>query len=314
MAARPSLEEKRFHTNDGSESAPLPAVGRGPLRRSGFTLIELLVVIAIIAVLIALLLPAVQQAREAARRTQCKNNLMQIGLALHNYEMAYEFLPLGTVDPERPVKNVATGYHVGWLIRLLPYVDQVNVYDHFKFASGVYSDENSPVRRQQIPCFICPSSANRPSEAASATNYAGCHNHIEAPIDINNTGVFILNRGIRYDDITDGTSNTIFVGEKRVGDDDFGWVSGTRASLRNTSSINSESRNQFGNQFGAPLPAAGGPDKPDPDAVGGFASPHVGGASFLIGDGSVRFISQNLKPEVFQYLGNRSDGEMISEF
>src|SRR5262245_32852973 len=104
---------------------PLPPLANGgssaQLRR-GFTLIELLVVIAIIAVLIALLLPAVQQAREAARRTQCKNNLMQMGLALHNYEMTYERLPPGSVDPNRPIRNEPKDYHFGWMVKLLPYL------------------------------------------------------------------------------------------------------------------------------------------------------------------------------------------------
>src|SRR5213083_896811 len=100
-------------------------------RHRGFTLIELLVVIAIIAVLIALLLPAVQQAREAARRTQCKNNLMQLGLALHNYEMAYELLPPGSINPTGPIRNESKGYHMGWMVQILPYIDQGNVFDHF---------------------------------------------------------------------------------------------------------------------------------------------------------------------------------------
>ena len=92
-------------------------------RPTGFTLIELLVVIAIIAILIALLLPAVQQAREAARRVSCKNNLMQIGLALHSYELSHEVLPPGVVETESPIKQEAEGYHISWYAQLLPYIE-----------------------------------------------------------------------------------------------------------------------------------------------------------------------------------------------
>src|ERR1700754_2067028 len=96
------------------------------LKARAFTLIELLVVIAIIAILIALLLPAVQQAREAARRTQCKNNLMQLGIALHNYQMAFEPPPPGVVNSTGPVLNSPSGYHMGWIAQILPYIEQRN--------------------------------------------------------------------------------------------------------------------------------------------------------------------------------------------
>src|SRR4026208_585940 len=116
------------------------------LRRRAFTLIELLVVIAIIAILIALLLPAVQQAREAARRTQCKNNLMQLGLAIHNYEMAYEVLPPGTINPTGPIAHQASGSHASWLVHLLPYLDQASTFKNFDFSVGVYDAKNAGIR------------------------------------------------------------------------------------------------------------------------------------------------------------------------
>src|SRR3954451_14542119 len=97
----------------------------------GFTLIELLVVIAIISVLIALLLPAVQAAREAARRVQCVNNLMQLGIALHNYESSYEMLPPGSVNPTGPIVNLPRGYHVSWMVQLLPFIEQKSMARNF---------------------------------------------------------------------------------------------------------------------------------------------------------------------------------------
>jgi len=285
--------------------------GRGP---RGFTLIELLVVIAIIAILVSMLLPAVQQAREAARRAQCKNNLMQIAIGLLNYEMAHECLPPGSVDPGRPIRNAAEGYHVGWLVQLLPYLDQANTFEHFDFSMSVYDDKNKDARGVRIPVLVCPSIPA--ARSWPATTYAGCHHDVEAPIDIDNNGVLFLNSSIRYHDIRDGSSSTLFVGEHS----DFvplGWASGTRASLRNTgSAINAGG-------LATPWPlasvASNGADAADgnapaPLAVGGFSSPHQGGAHFALGDGSVRFINQNIAQPIFGYLGNRADGGLVADF
>src|SRR6476620_7318830 len=110
--------------------------------RRGFTLIELLVVIAIISVLISLLLPAVQSAREAARRVQCVNNLMQLGIALQNYESSHEILPPGVVNPTGPIQNIPSGYHVGWMLQLLPFLEQRAVARRFDDHADIYSLEN----------------------------------------------------------------------------------------------------------------------------------------------------------------------------
>lgn len=288
----------------------------------GFTLIELLVVIAIIAILIALLLPAVQQAREAARRTQCQNNLAQLGLALLNYEHMHEVLPPGVVNPDGPIRSAPVGYHMGWMVQLLPHIEQTQAFRQVDFSKSIYAEENAEVRAMVVSAYSCPSSPSPPirdvveegnilggefpNDAQIAlTTYAACHNSTEDPIDVNNTGVMFLNSAIRYEDIMDGSSHTIFVGEKFIDPDDLGWASGTRSSLRNTSSLNND--------------LAFNPTPPgdivvgDPTAVGGFGSFHAGGAQFAFGDGSVRFLSENLDTEVFQSLGHRSDGKLIGD-
>jgi prepilin-type processing-associated H-X9-DG protein len=134
------------------------------------------------------------------------------------------------------------------------------------------------------------------------SNYAGCHHDLEAPIDADNHGVLFLNSRIARRDVTDGPAHTIYVGEKRVEPDDLGWMSGTRATLRNTGTpIN-----------GAPPTAAAGEAVVTDLAVGGFASCHAGGAHFLFGDGAVRFLSSEIDQTVLQHLGHRADGELLS--
>src|SRR5689334_2532117 len=220
-------------------------------RRAGFTLIELLVVIAIIGVLIALLLPAVQAAREAARRTQCANNLMQLSIALQNYQSAHEVLPPGVVDVAGPIRNVGKGYHFGWVPQVLPYIEEGNVQNHLNFKVGVYHPANDTARAVQIRTLMCPSdpgsfsSGGPPAGTAlpggmpaagppTGSSYAGCYHDIEAPINTNNAGVLFLNSRIRDEDVKDGLSNTIFLGEHVADSNSLGWASGTSSTLRNT--------------------------------------------------------------------------------
>ncbi|WP_278465328.1 DUF1559 domain-containing protein [Gimesia maris] len=297
------------------------------LQRRGFTLIELLVVIAIIAILIALLLPAVQQAREAARRTTCKNNLMQISLALQNYEMAFEVLPAGVYNQTGPVKNEPKGYDMGWLGGLMPFVDQAIVYRHIDFKQSVYTEANYEVRKRPISFLSCPSDPKGPiievpiddNLPLFQTNYAACYNADEAPIDVNSSGVMFLNSSITYDQITDGSSNTIFIGEHLYDDTNLGWLSGTRASLRNTGSINRDLPGYGGGWGGSYYPTSEEEEEEkdpiDPLLnVGGFGSYHVGGAHIGLGDGSVRFISENIDPGLLEQLGNRGDGKLMDPF
>jgi len=205
----------------------------GPLKsRRAFTLVELLVVIAIIGILVGLLLPAVQAAREAARRSQCSNNLVQMGIALHNYDMAHRKLPPGTVDAQGPIVHLPVGFHHSWIVQILPMLDERVAYGSINHAQSIYSSANVPVRMYSFGTLHCPSDSTSPSQ----TNYAAVHDSREVPIDVDNNGVLFLNSGIRFDDIIDGAAHTFFVGEKLNEASELGWASGTRSTLRNTGS------------------------------------------------------------------------------
>jgi len=198
------------------------------MKHRAFTLIELLVVIAIIGMLIALLLPAVQAAREAARRMQCSNNLAQVIIAAKNYEQSFGVLPSGTVNETGPIRNVPIGNHMGWLPRLLPFIEQSARYSGVDFSKGVYDPENRDVWLGTSPgaAFACPSDGNAGAYYSSrgdtnstkpgVTSYMACHSSTETPIDADNDGVFFLNSKLRSRDIPDGTSNTIFFGESII--------------------------------------------------------------------------------------------------
>lgn len=199
--------------------------------RNAFTLVELLVVIAIIGILIALLLPAVQAAREAARRSECKNNLTQLILAVHNFEMAHRHYPAGTKEERGPILNQPSGYHHNWIGQILPYIEKGNAFRHIDFDKGVYHKNNRPVRKLELAILSCPTFRS----SGTLSDYAGVHHDVEAPIDTSNNGAFFLNSQVTYEDVSDGSSNTFFIGEKSYPNKkDLGWMSGTRATLRNT--------------------------------------------------------------------------------
>lgn len=258
------------------------------------------------AILMALMLPGVQSAREVARRTQCKHNLMQVGLALHNYEAAFEVLPPGVLNPKGPIKSEPNGYHVGWIVPVLPYLDQVNIYKHINLGVSIYDPKNAAARSVFVATFYCPSSIapGMDGDIAQST-YVGCQNDTETPIDTGNNGVLFLNSNIRQDQVTDGLANTIFVGEAVPESPFLGWASGTRATLRNGSSL----KGSVGH-----VPSAGKVGEVNPFVVGGFSSSHVGGAQFSLGDGSVRFISELISKDTFKHLTNRADGALPEEF
>lgn len=200
-------------------------------KRHAFTLVELLVVIAIIGILVALLLPAVQAAREAARRTQCMNNLRQFVIGVQNYELAYEHLPVGTTNDTGPIQNIPKGHHISWMARTLPYIGEQNRFAHLDLTESAYHKTNDPVRQTTFEIMVCPSYSGQETDG---TSYAGCHHDREAPIDETNNGSFILNRRLTVEDIKDGLSYTFFIGEKLPDEFDLGWISGTSSTLRNT--------------------------------------------------------------------------------
>jgi len=288
-------------------------------RERGFTLIELLLVVGIIAVLISLLLPAVQSARENARRVQCTKNLMQIGVALANYASTHKVLPPGVVNDKGPISNVPAGYHFGWAVQILPYLEQTPIYREFDFSQSVYAPRNDTARGHRIQSFLCPSVA-----WTGLTSYAACHHDVEAPIAADNHGVFFLNSRISYDDISDGPAFTIFAGEFLGHGPGLGWAVGTMSSLRNTGVPINYDDPITGRRAPTQLPLNASSDLSELNSlvkdgllpagyVGGFSSNHPGGANFLFGDGSVRFLSQRIRTPVYRSLGNRADGNLISD-
>lgn len=234
-------------------------------------MLELIIVVAVIAILISLLLPAIQQSREAARRAQCRGNLMNIGFALQNYESAFGVLPPGSVSRTAPVLNRLKDAPFSWIAQLLPHFEAGGTYRQIDFRESPLATANDRARMSVLPLLLCPSSIahNRLSiplsrrtpvfDAGSpeletdvdefqamstestdmieaiTCSYAGCHHDVEVTIDVDQNGVLHLNSGIASREIPDGRSQTIAVGE--VMTDlirNTGWMVGLRSTLRNT--------------------------------------------------------------------------------
>ena len=305
--------------------------------RHGFTLIELLVVIAIIAILIALLLPAVQQAREAARRSTCKNNLKQIGVALHNYHDTYNMFPPGAIPALRPNRRnyIGNEEHYNWLTFILPQMEQNNAFETIGVSTRTLANvgralgNNSNALNQMFPpiaSYQCPSDTTGPRLKAGmrrrhfngngfpgggtfrppTSNYIGVcgYRDINRPNRADrqpNEGMFYNLSRLSFRDMIDGASNTFMVGERneRCG-------AGTWIGNRNPGGGGTHGADYSLGRISVPLnhPLNGGAT----NCTDGFSSEHPGGAQFLYGDGRVRFISENINFRNVSGVGWRNTG------
>lgn len=313
-------------------------------RRAAFTLVELLVVIAIIGILVGLLLPAVQSAREAARRIQCTNNLKQIGLALHNYESAHRTFPPGFISRvtgtwpgggNNPIPEAGPGWSNFALI--LPMLEQSNLHSSINFGLPIADPVNQIARSTNIPAYQCPSDAwNQPVTVWPATlgirdlafvSYVNClggGNPANAPgysamyEEQPFNGMFHRNRGVRHGEISDGTSNTIGLGERASMFTPNGWAGVIPTAQTVFSPMIAQSRGQTVGQTARPAITmstvhvrTGGPNAPT-GSPGGFWSPHVGGCLFALMDGSTHSIATSVDIVVFRALAGRNDGIPVS--
>ena len=316
-------------------------VEQGRRRRlGGFTLIELLVVIAIIAVLIALLLPAVQSAREAARRSQCVNNLKQIGLALHNYASTSGVFPPGyssfykrdSGDAGTAEDDIGPGW--AWGSMILPQLEQKPIYDAINFNLTMTFAANTTIQTLRMAAYLCPSDVTKElvpvrNEGNTATIYTvGSGNYVgmygvgeigDAPGA--GTGLFYRNSRTSYADILDGTSQTISQGERShnlsyvtwTGRAVGGYLFKTSSFEGGTDTYNPDPEESFTMILG-PVGTENGPRTPNhPTAhVEDYWSRHPGGVNCLFADGSVHFIKNSISPPAWQALATRSGGEVLS--
>lgn len=320
-------------------------------RRIAFTLIELLVVIAIIAVLIALLLPAVQQAREAARRSQCKNNLKQLGLAVHNYHDTFNTLPPAYINPGNgqsaalyPAGNTR---NISGYLMLLPYLDQAPLYNQINFSlplgpaagggatfGALAPNSQAGLFSNPLPVFRCPSDtayqepmdstvspfSSYPGYAitnAQRVSYGFVFDRIAYQIGVNyrfdgtaTKGIWGINGAGGFKDVTDGTSNTLVFMEVpfKHASTSLGAMYGPFLHAYTA--------------YGEVIPAGVGNNKginyiqvaPDRTFYSGAGSRHTGGCHALLGDGTVRFLSQNMNIATLVSLTSISGAEVVGEF
>ncbi len=294
--------------------------------RRAFTLVEVLVVIAIIGVLVALLLPAVQAAREAARRSQCTNNLKQIGLALTSYHDACGRLPPGYIS-KFDASGTDTGPGWGWGAFLLPQIEQAPIYNVIHFDRAI-EDASNGVRVANIATYLCPSDTVQPSWRAMSrdmqgnpiaeicevapANYVGMFGSTEPGVD--GDGLFFRNSGVHFSDITDGLSRTIAVGERSHFLGVATWAGSVTGAILFDDDGDDVGRAHPEEGSGMILGHAGEhatPNDPNSD-VNQFYSFHGNGANFLFMDGHVSFIPRSIDYDTYRALSTRATGESIS--
>ncbi len=322
--------------------------------RRAFTLIELLVVIAIIAVLVALLLPAVQQAREAARRSQCKNNLKQYGLALANYHDVYNIFPIGSDTLRVWWGAGSTSNYLNWQARILPQIDQAPLYNQINWAMNDAADQiladGQKVQAHVMPYALCPSDGHMIQNPiwgqVAQTNYCGsmgsqgnvstnssCNqwqqfaimvnpNNADTPDPTQVSGMFNrMGAPIGIFNVTDGTSNTIHVGEVLPSCNDHAgggmWQTNGMGDAHASTIVPINTYNTCNYPTGVQWGQVSNTLCTDPGNWNwswGFRSMHVGGAQFLFVDGSVHFLSQNINMQTYQRLGGKADGQPVGNY
>jgi prepilin-type N-terminal cleavage/methylation domain-containing protein/prepilin-type processing-associated H-X9-DG protein len=293
------------------------------MKRQAFTLIELLVVIAIIAILIGLLVPAVQKVRAASGATQCINNLKQFGIALHAYHDRTKRLPPGYADKNPdPAADASADQGPGWswAAHLLNDLEQSAVFNQIDFATNVGVH---PVARTPLPVFWCPSDEPYPTFTVHGTSMIVAQGNYIAVNGVketsfypgNNNGAFLRNSRFRLIEITDGLSNTLFIGERNGGHSKTTWTGAVPGGLVPAN----QAADPLGSAESAPALVLGHgsanhlPNDPAVWDADIFYSRHPGGANFLLGDGSVRTLFNSISGNVYENLLARNDGQTTGD-